>query len=157
MDTYFTYWIKEKITHSWLRDQLPKSCKRKFVALTVVRFYRTECSMERKLRWFWPFFAPYFKMGAIPDEFLWQIFGNWSLNCEYVVFSFIQYVKYISTQLLYDYFYDISTFSKHILAIGGSKHLFIEVKLWSTWWYVTKNEIFSAEKGQKAKMEWDAM
>ena len=137
------------IERNCLKTNLEKICKRKFVVLTVVRLYRTE--------WFWPFFASYLKMGAIPEEFLFQIFGNWSLNHERVVFSFIQYVKYVSTQLLYAYFYDLSMFSEHILAIGGSKHLCVGVNLWSTWWYVTKNEILQAEKGQKAKVEWGAM
>ena len=145
------------IERNCLKTNLEKSCKRKLFVLAVVKFYKTECSMERKLRWFWPFFAPYLKMEAIPEKFLLQIFSNWSLNHECAIFSFIQYVKYISTQLLYAYFYDLSMFSKHILAIGGSKHLFIEVKLWPVWCYVTKNEIFYAEKGQKAKVEWSAM
>ena len=89
------------IERNCLKTNLEKSCRRKLFVLAVVKFYKTECSMERKLRWFWPFFAPYLKMEAIPEKFLLQIFGNWSLNHECVIFSFIQYVKYISTQLLY--------------------------------------------------------
>ena len=68
------------IERNCLKTNLEKSCKRKLFVLAVVKFYKTECSMERKLRWFWPFFAPYLKMEAIPDEFLLQIFGNWSIS-----------------------------------------------------------------------------